>query len=123
MVMYCACARLFHVSSGCVSFQGQLGHGEDRTHASGPLLVNPSALKNVTRIDAGDSYSAALAGEHHPERSPDQGSVSERGLLSCRTRSNKLILDPVFVDRVSIEHSLSLSLSLSSSISRLVNSI
>ncbi|XP_062310066.1 WAS/WASL-interacting protein family member 1-like [Osmerus eperlanus] len=73
-------------ASGAVApkAEGQLGHGEGITHASSPLLVNPSALKKVTRIDTGDSYSAALAdGElfvwgRVPPASQDRAAASPR---------------------------------------------
>lgn len=43
--------------------QGQLGLGEDRIHISAPCLLNYSQLAEVTQIQAGDSYSAAITGE------------------------------------------------------------
>lgn len=43
--------------------QGQLGLGEDRIHISTPCLLNYSQLAEVTQIQAGDSYSAAVTGE------------------------------------------------------------
>lgn len=43
--------------------QGQLGLGEERTHISTPCLLSYSQLAEVTRLQAGDSYSAAITGE------------------------------------------------------------
>ncbi|KAM7019101.1 uncharacterized protein LKV04_009583 [Tautogolabrus adspersus] len=45
--------------------EGQLGLGEDRIHISTPCLLSYSQLTEVTQIQAGDSYSAAItaAGE------------------------------------------------------------
>lgn len=43
--------------------QGQLGLGEDRIHISAPCLLSFSQLAEVTQIQAGDSYSAAMTGE------------------------------------------------------------
>lgn len=43
--------------------QGQLGLGEDRIHTSTPCLLSYSRLSEVSRIQAGDSYSAAVTGE------------------------------------------------------------
>ncbi|XP_049433990.1 probable E3 ubiquitin-protein ligase HERC2 isoform X1 [Epinephelus fuscoguttatus] len=40
--------------------EGQLGLGEDRIHISSPRLLSCSQLAEVTRIQAGDSYSAAV---------------------------------------------------------------
>ncbi|XP_047185060.1 uncharacterized protein LOC118313456 isoform X2 [Scophthalmus maximus] len=42
--------------------EGQLGLGEDRIHISTPCLLNYSQLAEVTQIQAGDSYSAAVTG-------------------------------------------------------------
>ncbi|TKS78883.1 hypothetical protein D9C73_012290 [Collichthys lucidus] len=39
---------------------GQLGLGEDSVHSSTPRLLSYSQLTEVTRIQAGDSYSAAV---------------------------------------------------------------
>lgn len=43
--------------------QGQLGLGEDRIHISAPCLLRYSQPAEVTRVQAGDSYSAAITGE------------------------------------------------------------
>lgn len=43
--------------------QGQLGLGDDRIQISTPCLLSYSQLAEVTQIQAGDSYSAAVAGE------------------------------------------------------------
>lgn len=43
--------------------QGQLGLGEDRIHVSAPCLLSDSQLAEVTQIQAGESYSAAVTGE------------------------------------------------------------
>ncbi|XP_034398310.1 probable E3 ubiquitin-protein ligase HERC1 isoform X3 [Cyclopterus lumpus] len=40
--------------------EGQLGLGDDRIHISTPCLLNYSQLAEVTQIQAGDSYSAAV---------------------------------------------------------------
>ncbi|XP_041643463.1 probable E3 ubiquitin-protein ligase HERC1 isoform X2 [Cheilinus undulatus] len=40
--------------------EGQLGLGEDRIHSSIPYLLSYSQLAEVTQIQAGDSYSAAV---------------------------------------------------------------
>ncbi|XP_027132478.1 probable E3 ubiquitin-protein ligase HERC2 isoform X3 [Larimichthys crocea] len=40
--------------------EGQLGLGEDSIHSSTPRLLSYSQLTEVTRIQAGDSYSAAV---------------------------------------------------------------
>ncbi|XP_068559753.1 uncharacterized protein [Cebidichthys violaceus] len=40
--------------------EGQLGLGDDRIHISIPCLLNYSQLAEVTQIQAGDSYSAAV---------------------------------------------------------------
>ncbi|XP_051279711.1 X-linked retinitis pigmentosa GTPase regulator-like isoform X2 [Dicentrarchus labrax] len=40
--------------------EGQLGLGEDRIHISTPCLLSCSQLAEVTQIQAGDSYSAAV---------------------------------------------------------------
>ncbi|XP_071338757.1 uncharacterized protein [Trachinotus anak] len=40
--------------------EGQLGLGEDRIHISTPCLLNYSRIAEVTQIQAGDSYSAAV---------------------------------------------------------------
>lgn len=50
-------------SSSSLCLQGQLGLGEDRIHISAPHLVGNSQLAQVARIQAGDSYSAAVTGE------------------------------------------------------------
>lgn len=52
--------------------QGQLGLGEDSIHSSTPRLLSYSQLTEVTRIQAGDSYSAAVTGE--PSIQPAVGS-------------------------------------------------
>lgn len=43
--------------------QGQLGLGEDTFGASSPRRLSAPQLAGVTRIQAGDSYSAAVTGE------------------------------------------------------------
>lgn len=66
---------LFNPATDTVSSypsQGQLGLGEDRIHISSPCLLADSQLAEVTRIQAGDSYSAATTGEtsiQHPASS------------------------------------------------------
>lgn len=43
--------------------QGQLGLGEDRIQTSTPCLLSLPQLAEVTQIQAGDNYSAAIRGE------------------------------------------------------------
>ncbi len=57
---------LFKATTDFVSLfrlQGQLGLGEDRIHVCTPCLLSSSQLAEVTQIQAGDSYSAAITGE------------------------------------------------------------
>nr|XP_046242999.1 RCC1 domain-containing protein RUG3, mitochondrial-like isoform X2 [Scatophagus argus] len=42
--------------------EGQLGLGEDSVHISNPCLLSYSQLAEVTQIQAGESYSAAITG-------------------------------------------------------------
>lgn len=58
--------------------QGQLGLGEDRIHISVPSLLRYSQPAEVTQIQAGDSYSAAITGE--PSIQP---AVVARRSLNC----------------------------------------
>lgn len=53
--------------------QGQLGLGEDRIHISSPCLLADSQLAEVTQIQAGDSYSAAITGETSIQRAVVSG--------------------------------------------------
>ncbi|CAJ1068530.1 probable E3 ubiquitin-protein ligase HERC2 isoform X3 [Xyrichtys novacula] len=43
--------------------EGQLGLGEDRIHSSTPCLLSYSQLTEVTQIQAGESYSAAVTAD------------------------------------------------------------
>ncbi|TNN37400.1 hypothetical protein EYF80_052442 [Liparis tanakae] len=45
-----------------LTLQGQLGLGDDRIQSSAPRLLHCSQLAEVTRIQAGGSYSAAVTG-------------------------------------------------------------
>lgn len=66
---------LFNAMTDIVSLfrlQGQLGLGEDRIHISAPCLLSYSQLAEVTQIQAGDSYSAAITGEPHSSNLPWQ---------------------------------------------------
>ncbi|KAF0033738.1 hypothetical protein F2P81_013804 [Scophthalmus maximus] len=54
-----------------VTCSGQLGLGEDRIHISTPCLLNYSQLAEVTQIQAGDSYSAAVTGSGEKNRESD----------------------------------------------------
>ncbi len=88
---------LFKATTDFVSLfrlQGQLGLGEDRIHVCTPCLLSSSQLAEVTQIQAGDSYSAAITGESiiQPLRAIHTKNYKDTYSLTHRKNKPKIIL-------------------------------